>query len=223
MHVGGEVTEERLLAFGDIHGEVSALCRLLERLNLTSADTLVFLGDYIDRGEDSRAVLDLLMDLERQYSCVFLKGNHEDLFLTAYDGSETDWGLWLMNGGLKTLQDFDSILPQDIYIDWIRRLRTSYETDTHYFVHAGVQPGKPPSESSDADRLWIREPFLSSAYDWGKVVVFGHTVQFGGPLVQPNKIGIDTGAFVHRFGKLTCLVLPECRFIFSNGRSRKLR
>ena len=80
----------------------------------------------------------------------------------------------------------------------------------------------PPGESTDADRLWIREPFLSSAYDWGKIIVFGHTVQFGGPLVQPNKIGIDTGAFVRRFGKLTCLVLPEGRFVFSNGRARTL-
>jgi serine/threonine protein phosphatase 1 len=162
------------------------------------------------------------MGLEQEYSCVFLKGNHEDLFLTAYDGTETDWGLWLMNGGLTTLRDFGSTLPADRYVEWIRRLRTSYETETHYFVHAGLQPGKAPAESSDADRLWIREPFLSSEYDWGKTVVFGHTVQFGGPLVQPNKIGIDTGAFVHRFGRLTCLVLPEGRFVFSSGRGRKL-
>ncbi len=220
--MGEDVTVARLLAFGDIHGEVSALRRLLARLNPTTSDTLIFLGDYIDRGEDSRAVLDLLMDLEHRCSCVFLKGNHEDLFLTAYDGSEADWSLWLMNGGLKTLQDFDSTLPSDRYVDWIRRLLTSYETDTHYFVHAGIQPGKAPSESSDSDRLWIREPFLSSMYDWGKIIVFGHTVQFGGPLVQENKIGIDTGAFVHRFGKLTCLVLPEGRFVFSSGRARKL-
>jgi serine/threonine protein phosphatase 1 len=213
----------RLLVFGDIHGSIGALRRLIARLKITSADTLIFLGDYIDRGENSREVLDFLMDLEQQFRCVFLKGNHEELFLIAYDGDETDWGSWLSNGGLKTLQDFDSILPPERYLDWLRSLQLSYETETHYFVHAGLVPGKSPAESSDSDRLWIREPFLSSTYDWGKVVVFGHTVQFGGPLVHRNKIGIDTGAFIRGQGRLTCLVLPEGRFYFSSGHSRKMR
>jgi diadenosine tetraphosphatase ApaH/serine/threonine PP2A family protein phosphatase len=214
--------EPRLLVFGDIHGSISTLHRVLARLRPTVADTLLFLGDYIDRGEDSRAVLDLLMELEQQFECIFLKGNHEELFLSAYAGTEEDWGLWLTNGGLKTLLDFESDLPPDRYVDWIRRLQTSYETDAHYFVHAGVQPGKPPAQSCDFDRLWIREPFLSSDYDWGKTIVFGHTVQFGGPLVHPNKVGIDTGAFMQGLGRLTCLVLPEGRLVFSHGRSRTL-
>jgi serine/threonine protein phosphatase 1 len=214
--------EPRLLVIGDIHGAVSALRRLLARLRPTPDDTLLFLGDYIDRGEDSRSVLDTLMELESQYDCIFLKGNHEDLFITAYDGAGEDWGLWLLNGGLKTLQDFDCVLPPDRYVEWLRRLRPFHETDTHYFVHAGVQPGMPPSDTDESDRLWIREPFLSSSWNWGKTIVFGHTVQLRGPLVEANKIGIDTGAFIQGIGRLTCLVLPEDRFVFSSGRARKV-
>jgi len=216
------MSEPRLLVFGDIHGSITALRRVLARAQPSVRDTLLFLGDYIDRGEDSRAVLDLLMELEQQHECIFLKGNHEDLFLTAYNGTEDDWGIWLTNGGLKTLFDFNSAIPPDRYVEWLRRLRLCYETATHYFVHAGVRPGQPPALTADVDRLWIREPFLSSSYDWGKVIVFGHTVQFGGPLVRPNKLGIDTGAFIQGLGKLTCLVLPDRRFVFSDGRSRKV-
>jgi serine/threonine protein phosphatase 1 len=217
------MAQPRMLVFGDIHGAVSTLRRVLSRVKPTPDDTLVFLGDYIDRGEDSRAVLDLLMELQQRYSCIFLKGNHEDMFLRAYDGAETDWGLWLTNGGIKTLLDFESVLPPDNYVLWMRNLRSFFETDEYYFVHAGLQPGMSAAESTDMDRIWIREPFLSSDYDWGKRVVFGHTVQFGAPLVHPNKIGIDTGAFIQGLGKLTCLVLPEGRFFFSSGRSKKLR
>lgn len=214
--------EARLLVFGDIHGAVGALRRLLARVDPRADDTLIFLGDYIDRGEDSRAVLDTLIELERAHLCVFLKGNHEDMFLTACDGGLSDWSLWLQNGGMTTLRDFDQALPPERYMDWLLRLRLHFETETHYFVHAGLRPGAPPDATSDHERLWIREPFLSSAYDWGKRVIFGHTVQFGEPLVQPNKIGIDTGAFVPGIGKLTCLLIPEMRFIFSRGRSRQV-
>lgn len=214
--------EARLLAIGDIHGAIGALLRLLQRLRPGPDDTLIFLGDYIDRGEDSRSVLDYLMKLEQSYRCIFLRGNHEDMLLAAYEGGEAEWALWLSNGGITTLRDFDLTLPPPRYIQWLRRLSLFHETETHYFVHAGLRPGGPPSASTDMERLWIREPFLSSDYDWGKRIVFGHTVHFGSPLVQPNKIGIDTGACLRGRGKLTGLVLPGNRFVFSKGRDRLL-
>lgn len=216
------MSESRLLVIGDIHGSITALRRLLARVEPRPDDTLIFLGDYIDRGEDSRAVLDLLMELERERRCIFLKGNHEDMFLQACEGDAEDWMLWLNNGGFTTLQNFDRLLPPDRYINWLLRLRLFHETETHYFVHAGLRPGAPPAASTNLDRLWIREPFLSSDYDWGKRVVFGHTVHLEGPLVQSNKIGIDTGACIPRLGRLTCLVVPEGRFVFSKGRSRRV-
>jgi serine/threonine protein phosphatase 1 len=210
----------RHIVIGDIHGSATALRRVLQQIGPQAADTLIFLGDYIDRGEDSRAVLDQLMALDRAHSCIFLKGNHEDLFLRAYEGDGDEWLAWLVNGGITTLRDFGQTLPPEPYIAWLRRLRLTYEIDGYLFVHAGLRPGMPPEATTDEERLWIREPFLSSSYDWGKRVVFGHTVQPRGPLVQPNKIGIDTGAYLPRMGKLTGLILPDKRFAFSMGRSR---
>ena len=219
--LGGEVSQSRLLIFGDLHGAISSLRQVIARLVLRKDDTLLFLGDYIDRGENSRAVLDYLMELERTQPCIFLKGNHEDMFLQAYAGNAMDWALWLSNGGHTTLRDFGGELPAESYVAWLQRLRYFHETPTHYFVHAGLRPNVPPEQTTDQDRMWIREPFLSSEYDWGKQVVFGHTVFLHGPVVLPNKIGIDTGAFTP-MGRLTCLVLPEGRFVFSKGRSRRL-
>ena len=222
------MSEPRFLAIGDIHGAIGALQRLLRRLHPCPEDTLIFLGDYIDRGEDSHAVLDYLMDLESRHRCIFLKGNHEDMFLSSCDGNLNARLLWLENGGWKTARDFDGVLPARRlvdwlpparYMDWLQRLQLFHETDSYYFVHAGLRPGVPPEASTDHERLWIREPFLSSDYDWGKRVVFGHTMQIGGPLIQPNKIGIDTGACVPWVGgRLTCLVLPEGSFMASRGK-----
>lgn len=221
------MSEPRLLVFGDLHGAISPLRRVLARVQPRSSDTLLFLGDYIDRGENSHAVLDYLIDLEQEHTCIFLKGNHEDMFLQAYESmgaifDETmvteEMLLWLSNGGITTLRDFEGSWPAEPYVEWLRKLHLFHETETHYFVHAGLRPGAPPDHTSDTERMWIREPFLSSDYDWGKRVVFGHTVQLGQPLVQPNKIGIDTGAFATRIGRLTCLSLPEGRFTFSSGR-----
>jgi diadenosine tetraphosphatase ApaH/serine/threonine PP2A family protein phosphatase len=222
------MSESRVLAIGDIHGAIGPLQRLLRRLQPCREDTLIFLGDYIDRGEDSRAVLEYLIDLESRYRCVFLKGNHEDMFLSSCDGDPSARLLWLENGGWKTVRDFGGPLPARRLLDWLpparhmawlQRLRMSYETESHYFVHAGLRPGAPPDATTDHERLWIREPFLSSDYDWGKRVVFGHTMQIGGPLIQPNKIGIDTGACAPWLGgRLTALVLPAGRFVASRGR-----
>lgn len=222
------MSEPRLLVFGDLHGAITPLRQVLNRVKPRPDDTLIFLGDYIDRGENSRAVIDRLMELEQEFNCVFLKGNHEDMFLQAYDSMgptlheevilSEEMILWLSNGGISTIRDFDGDWPPERYIHWLRGLRLFYETGTYYFVHAGLQPGIPPEATSDAERMWIREPFLSSAHDWGKRIIFGHTVQIGRPLMQPNKIGIDTGAFATGIGRLTCLILPEERFVFSRGR-----
>lgn len=209
-----------MIAIGDLHGSITALRRLLDTVAPEPEDTLLFLGDYIDRGEDSRAVLDHLMALEHAQRCIFLKGNHEDLFQRALEGGTEEWLTWLGNGGITTLRDFDQALPPPTYVAWLRRLAMHHETDAYYFVHAGLRPDAPPDASTDEDRLWIREPFLSSTYDWGKRVVFGHTVQLQGPLVQPNKIGIDTGACVPRAGRLTALILPAKQFMFSKGQPR---
>lgn len=103
--------EKRLIAVGDIHGEINKLNSLLENLNLEKSDTVVFLGDYIDRGKHSKGVVELLIELSQNVNCIFLKGNHEQMVLKMLETkSETDINYWLMNGGNETLNSYGDLL-----------------------------------------------------------------------------------------------------------------
>ena len=198
------------------------LLKIIWRRPLQDEDELVFLGDYIDRGEDSRAVLQTLLEIRKEHAnCVFLRGNHEQLMLDARDGPPPEPAAqpgyvihsplmmaWLQNGGADTLLNYDvadfscwwESIPQEHW-QFIRDTHLEHITERYYFVHAGLLP---PGRSWEGDfwerridpRLWIREPFLSSRHMFdGRVVVFGHTPQrTGRPLISRNKIGLDTGA-----------------------------
>ena len=206
----------RIFAVGDIHGCYDKLRRLLDKIPIDFAqDTLLFIGDYIDRGPNSFDVVEHLVKLKRQFpATVFLKGNHEDMFENYLDGS--DRFTYLMNGGQLTL---DSYLnqpgrPSDFPIprghrDFFQSLSVYFETDQYIFAHAGLRDGVPLHAQQEVDLLWIREKFIYSSYDFGKRVVFGHT-PFQQPLLQANKIGIDTGAVYGN--RLTCVQLPEIIF-----------
>jgi serine/threonine protein phosphatase 1 len=209
---------------GDIHGQLGHLKTLLGKLSPQEGDDFIFLGDYIDRGPRSRGVLDYLMDLAERFPCVFLKGNHEDMFLEALrQGSGTEAAnLWINNGGLQTLQDFgrafdDPMLLQTTlpkYVYWMQGLPTGHETVKYYFVHASLNVGRSFAETPDRDRMWGRNPYWHSDWDWGKKVIFGHTIRLEGPWIMSNRIGIDTGSFLPQ-GRLTALVLPEEAFVYS--------
>jgi serine/threonine protein phosphatase 1 len=193
----------RLLAVGDIHGCLEDLERLMARVQPCPEDQVVFLGDYIDRGPNSKGVIDYLMALGRRFPhTIFLKGNHEEMFLNFVDGRNQL--LFLYNGGETTLQSYQEetgIRIPKSHLDFFQGLRLYHETERFIFVHAGLRPGIPLKEQNKRDLLWIREEFILSGYDWGKTVVFGHTPQQE-PLFEKNKIGVDTGAFLGRF--LTC-------------------
>lgn len=192
-------------AIGDIHGEVTLLRRLLAVLPLREEDTLVFLGDYLNRGEDSAATIATLRDMGRsRRACVFLRGNHEDAWLTYWDGVRFT-GEPEISGAEKAWNDFDGQLPVEVG-QWLARTLIEYEDEHAYYVHAGLEPGKPAWRTPALLKLWGPKGFLESAYEWGKPVVFGHWQQ-SEPLVQPNKIGIDTGAY--RTGVLTAVRLPD--------------
>jgi serine/threonine protein phosphatase 1 len=211
-----------IYAIGDIHGQVTMLRALLDHLRarpLRDDDTLIFLGDYIDRGENSAAVIDLLIQLQRERAdTVFLRGNHEQLMLDARDSAPSEPGPpgfimhssetthWLENGGMDTLlsykvTDFLTWRDQIPREHWrfIESTEMEYVTERYHFVHAGLLPSGKTWEGAIyglEPKIWIREPFLSyrPTID-GRVVVFGHTPQRSGhPLLQRNKIGIDTGA-----------------------------
>lgn len=200
-------------AIGDLHGEVTLLKRLLAQLPLRDDDTLVFLGDYLDRGEDSAATIATLRDVARAHrASVFLRGNHEDAWLTYWDGVRFKH-IPEVDGARKAWADFGGAIPIEVG-QWIAGTPIEYEDEHAYYVHAGVVPGKPVWRTPGLLKLWGADGFRVSAYDWGKPVVFGHW-QLPEPLLQPNKIGIDTGAF--RTGILTAVRLPD-RAIFQARR-----
>jgi diadenosine tetraphosphatase ApaH/serine/threonine PP2A family protein phosphatase len=222
-----------LYAVGDIHGRIDLLQRLLDLIERDAAAssgaerrTLVFLGDYVDRGPDSRGVVErLIRDLPPGFDKHFLKGNHEAILL---DFLDDPWRLdhWLLNGGEETMrsygvdterlarlsappdvwrQAFAEALPE-AHLHFFRDLQLSVSFGDYLFVHAGVRPGVPLAAQSEADLIWIRGPFLNHADPFGKIVVHGHTPGRE-PVTRPNRIGIDTGAvFTDR---LTALRLQD--------------
>jgi serine/threonine protein phosphatase 1 len=179
------------------------------------ADLLVFLGDYIDRGPQSFEVVDYLVDMQKRYdNTIFLKGNHEEM-LEKYLSGE-DRITYLVNGGQQTLESYMNRLRPEgepaiphTHIEFFKFLRPFYETPQYIFVHAGLKNKVPLEKQRNEDLFWIRKRFIESKYDFGKMVVFGHT-PLHEPLLLPNKIGIDTGAVYGN--RLTCVRLPELVF-----------
>jgi serine/threonine protein phosphatase 1 len=218
----------RVYAVGDIHGRLDLLDKLLARIDADIAlrpvvtPIYVFLGDYIDRGAWSRQTVDRLIEHGEIRETIFLKGNHEQIAIQCL----SDRGLfdqWLRLGGLETLYSygvpaetlasakrtaelqsaFHHALPQS-HLRFFRDLQSSFTLGDFFFAHAGAKPNVELVDQKESDLLWIRGEFLASDYDFGKVVVHGHTpgveVEVG-----PNRINLDTGAFAT--GRLTCLVM----------------
>ncbi len=209
----------KIFAIGDIHGCFDKLQRLIREIKADPVnDTLVFIGDYIDRADGGRDVVDYILKLKKTFQNVIcLRGNHESMLLRFLDGVEDD--IYLANGGFATLKAYGisrsdapkvrkKKIPPD-HLKFFKTLLPYYETDQFIFVHAGLIPGRELNEQSLYDMQWIRQTFIDSDDDFGKRVVFGHT-HFSEPLVEDNKIGIDTGAVYG--GSLTCVELPALKF-----------
>lgn len=209
----------KIFAIGDIHGCFDKLQRLILEIKADPVnDTLVFIGDYIDRADGGRDVVDYILKLKKTFQNVIcLRGNHESMLLRFLDGVEDD--IYLANGGFATLKAYGisrsdapkvrkKKIPPD-HLKFFKSLLPYYETDQFIFVHAGLIPGRELNEQSLYDMQWIRQTFIDSDDDFGKQVVFGHT-HFSEPLVEDNKIGVDTGAVYG--GSLTCVELPALKF-----------
>jgi serine/threonine protein phosphatase 1 len=219
----------RVYAVGDIHGRYDLLEAIAAEIgrDLTAAppqrSVEIFLGDYIDRGPQSRDVLEWMVSsplLADERIC--LLGNHEDMLLQVIADSEATWQ-WLQNGGLATLLSYDAISPDALaeltvaearaaflaafptahraFVEGLPRLK---RIGGYVFVHAGLRPGRAIEDQDPDDLVWIRDAFLFSRADFGACVVHGHTPA-DRPEVLPNRINLDTGAFFT--GRLTCLVL----------------
>lgn len=215
------MSQNHLIAIGDIHGEIDKLNNLLGKINPDFSHTLVFLGDYIDRGKNSVAVVERLLTLKDRTNCIFLKGNHEQMFLKALKNlSEEDIANCMVNGGAETLiqymlmkrNNFDKFKE---HINFFKNLKNYYMTDNFIFVHAGLNPNKQILEQTEDDFLWIREEFLENKVNVNQKIIFGHTI-FNEPLVKDNKIGINTGCGIYKTAPLTAYFCNENKFLKSN-------
>lgn len=218
----------RVYAIGDIHGRADLLHDLQAMIlddatGVEGRKVVVYLGDYIDRGRDSRGVVESLVEAPLPgFEVIHLMGNHDAWMIECLDGDGLDVA-WLLNGGTATLtsygvsldaglafeeleaagRDLNQAVPE-AHREFFRALRLSHAEGDYLFVHAGIRPGVPLAEQVRDDLMWIREEFLYSNRDHGKIVVHGHTPSHEVQL-RPNRIGIDTGAFAT--DRLTCLVL----------------
>ena len=213
-------------AIGDVHGQYHLLENLLARIHtdveLQHHDRriLVFIGDYVDRGSSSRLVVERVAAGFPMFETIALKGNHEQILLDFISDPER-WEFYRRLGGIETLMSYGvdhdlllapnasraalrdsflSVFPQTHH-DFLRSLSLGYDCGDYHFVHAGVRPGVPLDRQTEADRLWIRDQFLTAGDVFGgRVIVHGHT-----PTRDPEnlgfRVGIDTGAYMT--GRLT--------------------
>jgi serine/threonine protein phosphatase 1 len=208
----------RLFAIGDIHGCAGELEALLAALPLAPGDTVACIGDYLDRGPDSREVIEQLVALRARpgLGTVFLKGNHEDMCL-AWLGRPGRFGeAWFLNGGLATLRSYGldartsgaeaaTILPP-AHVDFLERLVLTHVAGDYRLVHAGIRPERTWDDQDEEDLLWVREEFIAHPHAVGATIVFGHTPHREVLVDLPYKIGIDTGCVYG--GWLSALELP---------------
>lgn len=222
---GGQVA----YAVGDLHGRsdlLSSLHRALDHLERTGTGRPaieIYLGDYVDRGPDSRGVVDRLIERSRTHRVIALRGNHEAMLLGVLKGRKAVLD-WLQHGGLAAVasygidvaevdprdeESFVALLREKVpaaHVAFFSGLPTRYRLGPYFFAHAGIRPGVDLSRQRDDDLMWIRDTFLGDERDHGVVVVHGHT-----PVQEPefrvNRMNLDTGAYLT--GVLTCVRFDE--------------
>jgi serine/threonine protein phosphatase 1 len=225
----------RIYAIGDIHGRSDLLDRLLGSIRRDISRwrgnvLLIFVGDYVDRGPDTRGVIDILIDLATVADARFLRGNHDQALLD-FLGAASTFPAWREFGAQETLRSygvpppssedpkalfetrtrFEAALPQT-HQSFLRNTQFSFEIGDYFFCHAGVKPGIALNLQSPRDLMWIRDEFLHCEQPFGKIVVHGHTPSKR-PVRTHIRIGIDTEAYAS--SRLTAAVLQDnaCRFL----------
>lgn len=193
-------SQAKVFAIGDIHGCDIELEELLHKLPLETDSTIIFLGDYVDRGPNSKAIIDTIIGLKKKYNTIALMGNHESMFLEFIkDPSSVLAGFFVLNGGSATLASYVTVDNQyeipEHHIDFLNNLQLYHETETHLFVHAGlpnvaIKNIDPKKHFNDL--LWIRRPFHESQFNWNKKIVHGHTPQQE-VFLSDRRINLDTG------------------------------
>lgn len=219
-----EITDipKRVFVVGDIHGcadETDVLCEYLKSsAKLTPEDLVVFIGDYVDRGPQSKQVIDRLLKFKAEFpSTLFLKGNHEDMLLAYLGHNGREGKAYLLNGGAETLnsygaakegsneavrESFIQSMPPE-HLSFFQGLESYIIMGDFVFAHAGLNPLRDLRAQIEADLFWIREEFISNIHFFKRTVVFGHTPYEDVMFHLPYKIGIDTGLVYGN--SLTCI------------------
>ena len=186
---------DRIIAVGDIHGCVKALDALLERIEPEESDMMVFLGDYIDRGPDSAAVVDRLLKLDQECTVIPLIGNHEVMMLTALE-QPSEIHFWLQCGGQATVDSYGGDLSEIPFshVEYLRSCRLFHEIDDFFFVHANYLPDAPLARQPHHTLLWEHlTQSVPPRHLSGKIAVVGHTPQLNGEVLNLEHIlCIDT-------------------------------
>lgn len=232
-----DASGERVYVIGDIHGCVAEPTVLLEYLEnkekITDNDLVVFLGDYIDRGPETKGVIELMLKFKQRFPRTrYLKGNHEDMLLDFLGFGGRLGQAFLYNGGLETIQSYGISVfapPEEMvntfppeHFKFLCELESIVRVDEFVCCHAGLNPLRDMDTQNDNDVLWIRDDFIANVHSFNCTIVFGHTPHQEVFLHLPYKIGLDTGLV---FGnKLTCLELRSGTvFQISRGDTKVVR
>lgn len=197
-------------AIGDVHGCLDMLKRLVDRIEMSRPEgTIVFLGDYVDRGPDSAGVLQFIMDGPQKegWKWVALKGNHEDMMVSCIMGANpVEW--WIGNGGAQTIASYGGEVIGD-HLRWCNDLPLLHADEHRIYAHAGVDETIPMDQQSEHDLLWSRKPPHYSGEYWGKHLVHGHTPDMNNPVTVGNRTNVDSAAVFG--GKLSCAVFDDSK------------
>ena len=208
----------RYIAITDIHGELGKLESVLSKIETRPDDIFVFMGDYIDRGDKSKEVVERVIKQSETHECIYLIGSHEYALLHAKQDDYYDYLFWNY-GGPATVKSyggrFENIL--DTHGDFFRSLKFYHLTDDYLFVHAGIDPRYSLEDQSEVDLVYIRSAFYRNKHNLKQKIIFGHT-EFDAPLVQDDKICIDLGCGKYKNAKLCALILDNGKeeFVYSD-------
>ncbi len=198
----------RIIGITDIHGEYDKLCAVLEKIQPKADDTIVFMGDYIDRGKKSREVVDEIINLQNVCKCVYLIGSHEYAMLHADIDDYYHYLFWNY-GGDSTVESYGSYQNiMKVHGDFFNSLKSHHIIDNYLFVHAGLRVGIPLEQQDLVDRVYIRSEFYRKKHGLPYKVIFGHT-EFSEPQIQDDKICIDTGCGKYKDAPLTAIVIEN--------------
>lgn len=216
---------ERIIAVGDIHGCSQALDALLDAIGPTSNDTIVTLGDYVDRGNDSKGVIDRLLDLKSRCKLIPLMGNHEEMMLSVVLDGVSPYR-WLEYGGVDTLDSYGfsgdmRVIPEE-HLQFFQEMYDFYETEQHFFVHANYDPELPLEDQSEHMLRWLKlSESVPGPHFNGKRAILGHTHDRGGEIFSLAHLTcIDT--YCYGGGWLTALDVQSGK-IWQSNRGGNLR